>query len=149
MELTDTGSGDGSKAYTINGVNGDIDIRATYAKRPKIILNAECDDGGSAPGAVKAVQNGKPVASLSAGEASASGTVAYSSTGDIVVTADPEKGYEAVGFTVKYDNEFNDNNMNRTENVDGTGNDSDNSRTYIIPAGNAIVRDNITVTSHC
>lgn len=147
VELTDTGSGDGSKAYMINGVNGDIDIRATYAKRPEIILKAECNDEGSAPGAVKAFQNDEEVASLSAGEASASGTVAYSSTGDIVVTADPEKGYEAVGFTVKYDNEFNDNNMNRTENVDGTGNDSDNSRTYIIPAGNAIVRDNITVTT--
>ncbi len=147
VELTDTGSGDGSKACMINGVNGDITIIAIFSKRPEIILNAECDDGDSAPGAVKAFQNGEEVASLSAGEASASGTVAYSSTGDIVVTADPEEGYEAVGFAVKYDNLYNDNNINRTENVDGIGNDSDNSRTYTIPAGNAIVKDNITVTT--
>ena len=93
---------DGStKEYYINGVSENIRIIAEFTKRPVITLKAECDGGGSAPGAVSAVQNGKNIASMAAEEAHASGTVTYQSTDDIVVTADPTDGYEAVGFTVE------------------------------------------------
>ena len=133
---------DGStKEYYINGVSENIRIIAEFTKRPVITLKAECDGGGSAPGAVSAVQNGKNIASMAAEEAHASGTVTYQSTDDIVVTADPTDGYEAVGFTVERKD------STEPESYEGTVNNDDNSRIYNVLAGDYGFYEDITITA--
>ena len=141
VELSDTGSGDGSKAYTINGVSGETNMIAYIERRPVITLKAECDDGGSAPGAVTAAQSDKNIASMASGEAYASGTVTYQSTDDIVVTADPTDGYEAVGFTVERKD------STEPESYEGKVNNDDNSRIYNVLAGDYGFYEDITITA--
>lgn len=143
VELSDKGSGDGSKVYTytIDGVSRDINMIAYIERRPVITLKAECDDGGSAPGAVTAAQSDKNIASMASGEACASGTVTYQSTDDIVVTADPTDGYEAVGFTVERKD------STEPESYEGTVNNDDNSRIYNVLAGDYGFYEDITITA--
>lgn len=131
----------GDKAYTINGVKGDISITADFVKRPVITLNAIDDDSGSALGAVKAVQNGRDIARVpDEGSLRRTGTVAFRSTGDITITADPATGYEAVGFTVQRGSAA-------ASEEDGAENSSDSGRSYIVSAGDGGVTEDITVTA--
>lgn len=119
---------DTAKMFVSEGVGGDIDIKAVFAKRPVITLNADGLNG--AAGSVTAKAGGDTVSTLGS-----AGTVAYKSKNDIVITAVAPEGYEVTGFTVGSLSE------------EGTSNDSDNNRTYTVSAGENGITGDVTVTA--